>query len=76
MRYALAAFLMLAAPAFAADQPDPVFLQKAVVALQAQRNAALDAQAVAEARAAQLTDEVAALKKQIEDAKKSVEKKD
>ena len=35
-----------------AQQPDATFLQPAVTALQSQRNAALDAQAVAEAKVA------------------------
>lgn len=41
-----------------AQQPDPVFLQHAVQALQAQRNAALDAEAVAEAKIAGLTEDL------------------
>ena len=71
---AVAVALLLAIPALAQQPPpDPAFMQKAIVALQVQRNAALDAQVVAEARAAQLSDEVAALKKQIEDAKPKAE---
>lgn len=42
-----------------AQQPDPAFLQRAVQALQSQRNAALDAQAVAEAKVAGLTEDLA-----------------
>jgi hypothetical protein len=45
--------------------PDPAFLQKAITALQTQRNAALDAQAGAEARAATLAEELEKLKAQI-----------
>lgn len=41
-----------------AEQADPAFLQRAVQALQAQRNAALDAQAVAEAKVAGLTEDL------------------
>lgn len=70
----LAILLALAAtPALAQQQPDPAFLQKALAVLQAQRNAALDGQAAAEARAAMLADENAALKKQVEDSKKPAE---
>lgn len=41
-----------------AQQGDPAFLQRAVQALQAQRNVALDAQAVAEAKVAGLTEDL------------------
>jgi hypothetical protein len=51
---------LIALPSMAlAQQPDPTFLQHAVTALQSQRNAALDAQAVAEAKIAGLTDDLA-----------------
>lgn len=74
IRLAFAAALLIATPALAQQAPpDPAFLQKAAGALQAQRNTALDAQAVAEARAAMLADEVAALKKQVEDLKPKAE---
>jgi hypothetical protein len=53
--------------------PDPAFMQKAIAALQAQRNTALDAQAMAESRAAMLADEVVSLKRQIDDLKKKAE---
>ncbi len=43
------------------QQPDPAFLQKAIGALQNQRNAALDGQAVCEARSASQAEQVAAL---------------
>ncbi len=60
-----------AAPAQQApSNPDLAFLQKATAVLQTQRNAALDGQAAAEARAAVLADENAALKKQIDDLRK------
>jgi hypothetical protein len=41
-----------------AQQPDPAFLQRAVQALQAQRNAALDAEAISEAKALGLTEDL------------------
>jgi hypothetical protein len=54
--------LMLALP-FAANAqtapPDPALLQHAANALQAQRNQAMDAAAIAEARAAGLADDLA-----------------
>lgn len=53
-----------------ARPPDPAFLQKAILSLQAQRNAALDGAAVAEARAAQLAEDNAKLKAQIEELTK------
>lgn len=59
-----------------AEQPDPAFLQRAVQALQAQRNAALDAQAVAEAKVAGLTEDLNQVKlrlKGFEDKEKPVE---
>jgi hypothetical protein len=54
----LASFI-LATPAFAQQQPDASFLQRAINTLQTQRNTALDAQAVAEARASGFTEELA-----------------
>lgn len=41
-----------------AQQPDPIFLQKAIAAVQTQRNLAMDTAAVAEAKVAQLTEEL------------------
>jgi hypothetical protein len=49
---------ILSAPA-AAQQADPAFLQRAVTALRTQRNLAMDAQVVAEARAAGLAEDLA-----------------
>lgn len=49
--------LALGGPAFA-QQPDPIFLQKAIAAVQTQRNLAMDTAAVAEAKVAQLTEEL------------------
>lgn len=50
---------LLASPAFAQQQPDPALLQKVIGSMQAQRNQAQDTAAVAEARAAMLSDELA-----------------
>lgn len=74
--FAICIILALAAtPALAQQQPapDPAFLQKAIMALQAQRNTALDGQAAAEARANMLAEEAATLRKQLEEAKKPAE---
>jgi hypothetical protein len=54
-----------------AQQPDPVFLQKAIAAVQAQRDAANNNAAIETARAAMLADEVAKLKAEIEEMKKA-----
>jgi hypothetical protein len=53
--------------------PDPAFLQKAVQALQTQRNNEADQRAVAEARAAMLQDEVTKLQKDLAEARKPKE---
>lgn len=46
--------------AFAQQQtPDPVFMQRAITSLQAQRNSALDAQIVAEAKLAGVSEDLA-----------------
>ena len=52
------------------QQPDTATLQKALAILQAQRNAALDAAASAELKAAQLAEENAKLKAESDDLKK------
>ncbi len=51
--------LAISTSARAQQQPDPVVLQRAVAALQAQRNQALDSAAAAEVRAAGLADDLA-----------------
>ena len=56
--------------------PDPAFMQKAIAALQSQRNAALDNSAALEAKVTILTEENVALKKQIEELRKPESKKD
>ncbi len=65
MRFLLSilAFLGMIGAAMAqpVQQPDPAFLQKAIGALQNQRNAALDGQAVCEARSSSQAEQVAAL---------------
>ena len=68
IRLAAFALVLLTIPAFA-QQADPIFLQKAINSLSGQRNVAMDQAAAFEAKAAMLTEEVAALKKQIEELK-------
>ena len=41
-----------------AQQADPIFMQRAITALQTQRNSALDAQVVAEAKVTGLTEDL------------------
>jgi F0F1-type ATP synthase membrane subunit b/b' len=57
--------LLLTAPAFAQQPPDPAFLQKAIQVLQAHRNEAQDLRAQAEARLALSADEVAKLQAEV-----------
>lgn len=59
MRLIFVLFLLLASPAFAQQAPDPAFLQRALTALQTQRNVAMDSAAVAEAKLAAMADELA-----------------
>lgn len=60
MKYLAAAIILATtAPAFAQTAPDAAFLQRAVNVLQAQRNAALDAQAIAEANLAGVKEDLA-----------------
>lgn len=64
--------VLVSAVAAQAQQADPVFLQRAVAALQLQRNSALDAQVVAEAKVTGLTEELSkanAKIKELEDSK-------
>lgn len=63
----------IVAHAQSAPPPDPAFLQKAVQALQTQRNNEADQRAVAEARSAMLQDEVTKLQKELADARKPKE---
>lgn len=62
--------------AHAQQAPDPAFLQRALSALQAQRNAAMDSQVVAEARAAGLTEDLAKANARIKELETKPEKKD
>jgi Ni/Co efflux regulator RcnB len=55
----VAAVLFSATASNAQQQPDPAFLQRALTALQTQRNQALDMAAAQQARADGLTDDLA-----------------
>lgn len=57
----IAVVLLLVTPAAAQQQnvPDPAFLQRAIASIENQRNQALSAQVVAEAKAAGLAEELA-----------------
>ena len=60
-------FVALANSPTFADQPDPAFLQKALSAVQAQRNQAADVQAALEARLAIVSDDLSQAKKRIKE---------
>lgn len=71
---ALLILLALASSAYA-QQPDPQFLQRAISAVQTQRNLALDAQAVAEAKVIGLTEELDKAKTRIRELEATQEPK-
>jgi len=58
-RFILATLLLAATPAVAQQQPDPAFLQRALASMQSQRNQAMDALAVQEAKSVGLADDLA-----------------
>jgi predicted nucleic acid-binding Zn-ribbon protein len=63
---------LLATPALAQQQtPDPATLQRAISAIQAQRNAALDQAASMQVEAQRLADENAGLKSALEAMRKA-----
>lgn len=66
---------VLATPAFAQQQPpDPAFLQRALVAMQAQRNQAMDSAAVMEAKLAAAADELTKANARIKELESKPEK--
>ncbi len=67
-------FLALVAPA-AAQQPDPAFLQRAITAVQTQRNLAMDAAAVAEAKVATVTEELNKAQLRVKELEAKLEEK-
>lgn len=70
MRKLALIILLLASPAVAQQaQPDVTILQRIIPSLQAQRNEALDKAVLAEARAAQLAEEVQKLRAELEKSK-------
>lgn len=66
--------LLIASPVAAQQQADSQFLQRAVTAVQAQRNLALDAQAVAEAKAAVLAEELTKAQAKIKELEAKTDK--
>lgn len=65
-------FIWLALTASAtAQQADPAFLQRAITAVQTQRNLAMDAQAVAEAKLSALTEELTKAQARIKELEQS-----
>lgn len=58
-----------------AQQADPVFLQRAITAVQTQRNLAMDTAAVAEAKLVTITEELTKAQAEIVNLKKQLEDK-
>lgn len=75
LRLALLGSLLLASPALGQQAPDPAFLQRAITAVQTQRNLALDAQAVAEAKVATLIEELAKAQARVKELESKTEVK-
>jgi hypothetical protein len=76
MKRIILAVALLATPAFSQQQPsDPAFLQAAIVALQKQRNDALDAQAGTQAQLALATEEKAKLATRVKELEAKYEPK-
>lgn len=67
MKQTILAFLLLATPAAAQQQPDVATLQRVIAALQAQRNQAMDVAANIEVQRAALAEEIEKLKAKIAD---------
>lgn len=68
---AIVALGLLLTPAAAQQAPDATFMQKAILVLQQQRNAAADREAQAQAQSAVLADENAQLKARIAELEKA-----
>lgn len=75
MRLIVLALAVLFSIAAQAQQPDPVFLQRAIAAVQTQRNMALDAAAVAEAKAVLITEELNKVQMRVKELEAKVEEK-
>lgn len=78
MKKVLLFLVLLTSPALAQQNTDTAFLQKAIVSLQNQRNNALDALTVAEARVANTADDLNKANtkiKELEDKIKGFEEK-
>jgi TolA-binding protein len=67
--------MIVATSALAQQTPDPAFLQRAIGVLQTQRNTAMDAQVVTEAKVAELTEELAKAQARIKELEAKAEEK-
>lgn len=72
IKWTAIALAVLASPAFAQQQPDPAFLQRALAAMQAQRNQAQD---IAAEREAQLAVELAKAQARIKELEAKIDSK-
>ncbi len=72
-RLALVLTILGACPALAQQPPDPVFLQRALVAMQAQRNAAMDDVVALRAQLEMARDDLAKAQAQIKELDKKPE---
>jgi hypothetical protein len=70
-----AILVMLSTPALAQQPPDPAFLQQAIVAIQAQRNEALDKAAGAQAQVALLSEQITKLRERVKELEAKYEPK-
>jgi hypothetical protein len=71
-------FALFTLPAYAQQQTDPAFMQRAITSLQLQRNAALDQVVVSDAKVAGLTEDLTKAQariKELEEANKNIDKK-
>jgi hypothetical protein len=76
MKKALVVFLVLLInPSFAADKPDPDYLEKMIKVLQVQRNQAMDALAISDEKNLKLLDALAKDEKKIKELENKKAKK-
>lgn len=75
MRLIALALAVLFSTVVQAQQPDLAFLQRAIAAVQTQRNMALDAAAVAEAKAALITEELNKMQMRVKELEAKIEEK-
>lgn len=75
VRVLLFSLVMITSVAAQQQQPDPAFLQRAISAVQSQRNLAMDAAAVAEAKVAAVTAELDKAQARVKELEAKVEEK-